>query len=58
MSLFCYFGSKRMHEFFEIMPENISENLKFKTLFDNLDESIIIIEQDTKIIEYANNKFF
>ena len=40
------------------MPENINENTKFKTLFDNLDESIIIIEQDTQDIKYANNKFF
>ena len=38
--------------------ENINENEKFKSIFDNQDESVIIIKEDEQIIEYVNKKFY
>lgn len=50
--------SKKITAVTNEMILTICENTKFKTIFDNLDESIIIIHQNNNKIEYANNKFF
>ena len=38
--------------------ENMDENDKFKAIFDNQDESVIIIKEEEQIIEYVNKKFY
>ena len=39
------------------MNINMNNMCKFKTIFDDLDESIIIVNQHHRIVEYANNQF-
>ena len=40
------------------MFESINENTKFKVIFDNQDESVIIIKEDEQLIQYVNKKFY
>ena len=42
----------------EQTKNNIESNNKFKQIFDNLDESIIIVRKSDFKIEYVNQKFF
>ena len=37
------------------MQVNMNNNKKFKSIFDNLEESIIIIKESDNQIEYANH---
>ena len=39
------------------MDQKINDNTKFKLIFNNIDESIIIIKQESTEIDYINNKF-
>ena len=39
------------------MDNNINDNYKFKAIFNNLKESIIIIKQENMQIDYVNSKF-
>lgn len=39
------------------MDQKINDNQKFKVIFNNIDESIIIIKQENTQIDYVNNKF-
>lgn len=34
------------------------KNKKFKTIFDNLEEAVIIIKESDNQIKYANHQFF
>ena len=40
------------------MIENQSENVQFNTIFDNQEESVIIINKEKQIIEYVNKSFY
>ena len=40
------------------MKVHNQSNEKFKKIFDNIDECMIIINQEDNTIEYANQKFF
>ena len=48
---------KYLTNIFNNMIQNLNENTKFKAIFENLDESIIIIKCNDHTIEYANDKF-
>ena len=39
------------------MDKSLKDNTKFKQIFDNLGESIIIIQDKILQIDYVNNKF-
>lgn len=39
------------------MDLKINDNNKFKNIFNNIDESIIIIKVDVNQIDYVNKKF-
>lgn len=39
------------------MDLSLRDNNKFKCIFDNLDEAIIIIQNKNLQIDYVNNKF-
>ena len=39
------------------MDQKINDNTKFKLIFNNIDESIIIIKEENTEIDYINNKF-
>ena len=41
-----------------MMLENSTENFYFKSIFDNQDESIIIINSTEEVIEYVNKRFY
>ena len=57
-TIFFLMIGQKLNIMIEKMAQSLSENSKFKTIFDSLDESIYIIHQDTEKIEYVNNKFF
>ena len=48
---------KYLTNIFNNMIRNLNENTKFKAIFDNLDESVIILQSNDHTIEYANDKF-
>ena len=48
---------KNIFEIVNNMDASIKDNNKFKNIFDNLDESVIIIQDQSFQIEYVNNKF-
>ena len=56
--LFCYNLGKVFQSIYIAVFLSLNSIKKFKTIFDNLEESIIIIQEQTKTIEYANIKFF
>lgn len=39
------------------MDIKINDNAKFKDIFNNIDESIIILSQNNFEIDYVNNQF-
>ena len=41
----------------ELIRERFNTNQKFKQIFDNIDECIIIINKHNSSIEYVNSKF-
>ena len=49
---------KNIFEIVNNMDSSIKDNNKFKNIFDNLDESVIIIQDQSFQIEYVNNNLF
>ena len=56
-TIICGLIGNKIQKAVENMIQNINENKNFKTIFDNIDESIIILKSGSKDIEYVNNKF-
>ena len=54
-----FFGviGKRIFETVKSMDIKINDNEKFKNIFNNIDESIIILKQEDMEIDYVNNQF-
>ena len=48
---------RNIFEIVKNMDVSLKDNNKFKSIFDNLDESVIIIQDQSFQIEYVNNKF-
>ena len=48
---------RNIFEIVKNMDVSLKDNSKFKSIFDNLDESVIIIQDQSFQIEYVNNKF-
>ena len=48
---------RNIFEIVKNMDVSLKDNRKFKSIFDNLDESVIIIQDQSFQIEYVNNKF-
>ena len=55
--LFMYMTGRNVFKIVTNMDSSLKDNNKFKYIFDNLDESIIIIQDKKQQIDYVNNKF-
>ena len=50
-----HYLSNKLNETLIMQSQIMNHNKKFKSIFDNLEESIIIIKQSNNQIEYANH---